>query len=286
MFEKFWFSAVPSFFTTKTLKTLALSCCLVGFYTFLVLYIEENILHIDFKPGSTIFSLLGLVLGLLLVFRTNTAYDRWWEGRRMLGSLVNNTRNFAMKLNAYLDPADRENRVFFARMIGNYGTAMKEHLRSGVIFKELELTEQTLSELKKAKHVPNAIAAYMYTRINTLTDEGKLSKEQFLVIDKHLESFTDVVGACERIKNTPIPKSYSTHLKKFLFFYILMLPFGIIHDLEYWSILVMIIVFYAFTGLEIIGEEIEDPFGKDINDLPTDTISLKIKENVHELLGI
>lgn len=285
MLENFWFSAVPSFFTTKVLRTLAFSCVIVGVYTYIILFVEESLLHIDFKPSSTIFSLLGVVLGLLLVFRTNTAYDRWWEGRRMLGNLTNNTRAFAIKLNAFLPSDDKENRSFFAQMIGNYGVALKEHLRNGVIFEELEIDEQNLSKLKKADHVPNAIASILQARITLLYRNGVFSKEEFLVIDKNIESLTEVVGACERIKNTPIPKSYSTHLKKFLFLYMLMLPFGIIHDLQYWSILVMIIVFYAFAGLETIGEEIEDPFGNDINDLPTDGISARIKLNVHELLG-
>ncbi len=285
MFENFWFKAVPSFFTTKVLRTLAVSCMIVALYTYFILWVESSVLHIDFKPSSTIFSLLGVVLGLLLVFRTNTAYDRWWEGRRILGSHTNNTRSFAIKLNAYLPKDDKENRLFFAQMIGNYGVALKEHLRKGVKFEELEIDENLLEELKTAKHVPNKIASIICERITQLYRKGLITNEEFIVIDKNIESFTEVMGVCERIKNTPIPKSYSIHLKKFLFLYILMLPFGIIHDLQYWSILVMVIVFYAFTGLEIIGEEIEDPFGKDINDLKTDAIARNVRLNVHELLG-
>jgi len=284
MFENFWFKAVPSFFTTKVLRTLSLSCAVVALYTYGVLYFEYSVLHIDFKPSPTIFSLLGLVLGLLLVFRTNTAYDRWWEGRRILGSLTNNSRSFAIKLNAYLAEDDIENRTFFAQMISNYGLAVKEHLRQGVKFEQLELDHRYLEILKKSDHVPNRIATIICTKITELYRKGLITNEEFLVSDKNLESFTDVVGACERIKNSPIPKSYTIHLKKFLFLYMLMLPFGIIHDLQYWSILVMIVIFYAFAGLEVIGEEIEDPFGKDINDLPTDAISKNIRLNVHEVL--
>jgi ion channel-forming bestrophin family protein len=286
MFENFWFKAVPSFFTTKVLRTLAFSCVIVAIYTYLILFVEFSVLHIDFKPSPTIFSLLGVVLGLLLVFRTNTAYDRWWEGRRILGNLTNNARSFAIKLNAYLSIDDKSNRTFFAQMIGNYGVALKEHLRQGVKFEELEIDDHFLEELKKANHVPNRIATIICAKITQLYRNGQITKEEFLVCDKNLESFTDVVGACERIKNSPIPKSYTTHLKKFLFLYITMLPFGIVQDLKYWSILVMVIVFYAFAGLEVIGEEIEDPFGTDINDLPTEAISRNIRANVHELLDV
>lgn len=260
------------------------SCLIVAIYTFLIVYIEDQVLHIEFKPSPTIFSLMGIVLGLLLVFRTNTAYDRWWEGRRMLGHLTNQTRNLAIKLNAYLPKDDNTDRLFFAQMIGNYGVAMKEHLRKGVIFEELEVDGYYMTELKKVKHVPNKIVAMLVERVNSLYKQGVFTGEQFLVLDKQLESFAEVVGACERIRNTPIPLSYSVHLKKFLFFYLMILPFGIMQDLKYASIIIMVLVFYAFAGLEVIGEEIEDPFGKDVNDLPTDDISIRIRGSMKELL--
>lgn len=284
-YPPFWFKAVADFHKTKTLSFLMTSLIVVALYVFVIVYVEQEIFHIDFKPSSTIFSLLGLVLGLLLVFRTNTAYDRWWEGRRMLGALVNNARNLALKFNAYLPKSDFENRNFYVSMIGNYGIAMKEHLRDGVLWDELdEIEAQYLNQLMSAKHVPNKIAGLMYEKTNQLYIDGIFTAEQFLVLDKQIESFTDVVGACERIKNTPIPFSYSVHLKKFLFFYIGLLPFALIHDMGYWSIPVMVLVFYAFAGLEVIGEEIEDPFGKDVNDLPTDKISINININVKEIL--
>jgi putative membrane protein len=191
----------------------------------------------------------------------------------------------ALKFSAYLPENDHDNRTFLTAMIGNYGIAMKEHLREGVIWEELEtIPEKYINQIKSAKHVPNKIAALIYERTNELYKSGKISGDQFIVLDKQIESLTDVVGACERIRNTPIPFSYSVHLKKFLFFYIAILPFGLIHDLKYWSIPIMVMVFYAFTGLEVIGEEIEDPFGRDVNDLPTDAISQNIKRNVHEIL--
>lgn len=282
----FWFSAIKNFHRTKTLYILFTGMIAVAVYVFLIMYVESELFKLDFKPNPMIFSLLGLALSLMLVFRTNTAYDRWWEGRRMLGNLVNNTRNLALKLNAFLPQNDNETKAFYIKWIGNYGIAMKEHLRSGVKFEELKnFSEDELLEMKKYKHVPNFMAGLLYKKTNELYQKNTLTKEQFLIIDKHLEAFTDVTGACERIKNTPIPFSYSVHLKKFIFLYMLILPFGIVNDMKYWSIPIMMIVFYAFTGLEVIGEEIEDPFGTDVNDLQTDSISLKIYENIEEILG-
>lgn len=284
IYEQFWFKDVPSFFTTKTLRVLSISCIVVGVYTWAVIYFEFQILHIDFKPSSTLFSFLGLVLGLLLVFRTNTAYDRWWEGRRLLGSLLNDSRSLALKLDAYLPETAMEDRTYLAEQISNFGFALKEHLRFGVKFEELQLDAETESALKKSIHVPNAISGLIYKRINKLYKSGIISEEQFIVIDKQIVALTDILGSCERIKSSPIPASYSTHLKMFMFFYVCILPFGIMHDMRFWSVPIMVMVFYAFVGLEIIGEEIEDPFGHDPNDLPTDAISVKIKNNVDEIL--
>jgi ion channel-forming bestrophin family protein len=115
----FWFSAVTQFHKTKILKILFLSTIVTGVYTWFLVFLEFEILHIDFRPAPAIFSLLGIVLGLMLVFRTNTAYERWWEGRRLLGTLVNNSRNFALKLDSFLPKADKESREFFAVMIPN-----------------------------------------------------------------------------------------------------------------------------------------------------------------------
>ncbi|MDX2188369.1 MAG: bestrophin family ion channel [Bacteroidota bacterium] len=280
----FWFSSVQHFHKTPTLLKLTSASIVVAYYVLAIILVEDYY-HINFKPNPTIFSLMGLVLGLLLVFRTNTAYDRWWEGRRMLGELTNQTRALAMKLNAFLPNEDYENRHYFATMIGNYGIAMKEHLRKGVKFEELEMDDHhELEVLQKSIHVPNKIASLIYMKINNLYKNKKFTEEQFLVIDRQMTVFTDVVGACERIKNTPIPFAYTIHLKKFIFFYILILPFALIYDLHYWSIILMVIIFYAFTGLEVIGEEIEDPFGKDMNDLPTDSISINIKKNIFDIL--
>jgi ion channel-forming bestrophin family protein len=282
----FWFAAITQFHKTKVLKILFLSVVAIGAYTGFLVFLEFEILKIDFRPGPAIFSLLGIVLGLMLVFRTNTAYERWWEGRKLLGTLVNNSRNFALKLDSFLPESDKESRKFFAVMIPNYAFAMKEHLREGVNFEELENTEGALDELKKAVHVPNKIANLIIARVNALYKAGVITNEQMLILDKQTEVFTDIVGGCERIKNTPIPFSYRVHLKKFIFLYMLILPFGFIHDLHYWTIMVMVIIFYAFVGLEVIGEEIEDPFGRDANDLPTDQISATIRRNVKEIFNI
>ena len=156
-YPPFWFAAVKDFHKTKTLSFLLTSLLVVALYVFSIVYIEQEIFHIDFKPNSTIFSLLGLVLGLLLVFRTNTAYDRWWEGRKLWGDLTNNARDFALKLNAILPLEDNANRIFFRKIISAYSYALKNHLTSkhsdwDLFDKQLE---GATKQVDKQKHVPN-----------------------------------------------------------------------------------------------------------------------------------
>jgi putative membrane protein len=226
------------------------------------------------------------VLGLFLVFRINSAYDRWWEGRKLWGSMVNSTRNFALKLSAYLDKDDRENRNWFSMMIPNFVTASKEHLRKGVQLSELEaVDDQFLDKLKARNHKPNAISGIMYSKVNELYKAGKLTGDQFFNLDKELKDFIDIIGACERIKNTPIPYSYSMYIKKFVFTYIITLPFGFVTTFKYVTIPAVLLIAFVLLSVELISEEIEDPFGRDVNDLPTDELSRKIRENIREILN-
>lgn len=238
----------------------------------------------EFQSTTAMHSLLGIVLGLFLVFRTNSAYDRWWEGRKLWGSMVNSTRNLALKLNSYLE-SDSEDKIWFAKMIPNFVFASKEHLRSGVQMTELEVPDaHTFETIQSAKHKPNRIASLMYDRIAELYRQKKLTGDQLINLDKELKDFIDIIGACERIKGTPIPYSYSMFLKKFIFIYIVTLPFGFVTLSGYMTVPIVILTSYVILSVELIAEEIEDPFGRDVNDLPTDTLSSRIRENIREIL--
>ena len=282
-----WFAVIFDFHRTRTLKRLLVSMVLVGAYAFMVDYVESELLHIDFKPPSYVFSMLGIVLGILLVFRTNTAYDRWWEGRKMVSKLGYTWKNVAIKLNAFLPEQDLINRRYFAQMIANHSFSLKESLRDGVKKEELVEAEPGLLEgLEKIYHIPNFFLAKICSRVNLLYRQGVITDVQFLELTKHVDDTSEVVSSCERIHNSPIPFSYAIHLKKFLFAFILILPFGFIHDLGYWAIIIVMLIFYAMVGLDVIGEEIEDPFGQDENDLPFDSLCQSLRKNVNEILKV
>jgi putative membrane protein len=235
--------------------------------------------------GTGVYSLLGIALSIVLVFRTNTAYDRWWEGRKQWGALVNNCRNLAVALHAALPEEDKETRKFFAKQITNFCIAFKEHLRDGVKIEELILMKpDELAKYATKNHIPNHINSVIYNRVEQAYRNGEIRDMDFLNIKPHVAALLDILGACERIKNTPIPFSYSVYIKQFIIFYGLFLPLGLVESYGYWTIPMSMVVFFAFIGLELMAEEIEEPFGNDSNDLPTTTISHNIKNNVFEIL--
>ena len=199
--------------------------------------------------------------------------------------MVNNTRNLAHKMNAFLDRSDADSRLWFAKMIPNFVVATREHLRKGVNINDLDpVGDDFLTKVQNAKHVPNRLSSMLYEKANELYKKGTLSGDQLIILDRELKEFSDILGACERIKNTPIPYSYSMYIKKFIFIYIITLPLGFVTQTEYMTIPIVILISFVILSVELIAEEIEDPFGKDVNDLPTDELSGKIKDNVSEIL--
>jgi len=281
---KGWFRQVYRFHKSDTIIILWKELIIIGLLTWGISWIEIKYFSESevLDNLGVIYSLIGFVLSLLLVFRTNTAYDRWWEGRKKWGSLVNDSRNLALKINSMVDlKTDLE---FFGRMIPNYAFAMKEHLREGVLVEELQLTEEEKVDISKVDHKPSYVAMKMYERLDDLKKRKEITQEEFLSIDKNLLSFSDIIGACERIKKTPIPFSYAMFLKKFIFIYVVTLPIAFIISLGYYTIPIAMFVFYVLVSIEILAEEIEDPFGKDANDLDTDGISTTIRSNVQEIL--
>ncbi|MBL7884193.1 MAG: hypothetical protein JNL69_09000 [Bacteroidia bacterium] len=282
---KDWSKLIFHFHKSDSFRMLIPAMLTLAIYSSILTYLDVELQVIKLRSTTVLHSLLGFVLSLLLVFRTNTAYDRWWEGRKLWGDLVNNSRNLMLKLNAFIPAEKKELKNNFRILISNYPFALKEHLRGG--FKE-ELLEDhpshRVGELKTYSHIPNRIAQQLYLEIENLKKENIISEEKLIVLNEELRSFTNIVGACERIKATPIPYSYSTFIKRIIFLYIITLPIGLVDDFKWASIPMVLFVFYAFASLELIAEEIEDPFGYEDNDLPTDEIAERIKKNLQEII--
>lgn len=286
---KDWFSFLFYYGRSDTVRKLLPLLIVMALYSWLIAYLEIEVWQLSDKSyvrnTSIMHTMLGFVISFLLVFRTNTAYERWWEGRKLWGSLVNNSRNLAMKI-ASLLPPDHHHRVFFRKAIPAYAVALKNHLRSEetaiALFDGLDAELQHSLDMKK--HVPNQVASLMFRHVQDMHRTGTITGEQLLFINNELMAFTDICGACERIKNTPIPYSYSVFIKKFIFVYVITLPFGFVFNLGYYVIPIVTFIFYVLTSLELIAEEIEEPFGGDENDLPLEKMAHNIRVHIHEII--
>jgi putative membrane protein len=268
---KDWITFIFRFHKADTFRKLIPMMIFIGSYTFCVGFLELEYWQLSIKSHlsniTVMHTMLGFVISLLLVFRTNTAYDRWWEGRKLWGALVNNSRNLALKLSLMLK--EEHDRSYFKKMIPSYASILVKHLTDEET--SLQLYQDLDLQMDHHKHRPNQVAKMIYKKVYDLHEQKKITGDQLIILNSEVQSFTDICGACERIKNTPIPYSYSAFIKKFIFFYVMTLPFGYVFSLGYYAIPVVIFVFYVLASLELIAEEIEDPFGFDA------TIYLSIK---------
>ncbi|HEY0046203.1 MAG TPA: bestrophin family ion channel [Flavobacterium sp.] len=281
---KDWFTFIFRFHKADTVRKLLPLMIAIGAYSALIGYLELVYWKVPedshLRNITVLHGMLGFVISLLLVFRTNTAYDRWWEGRKLWGSLVNNSRNLALKLSAMVD--DEIDRKYLRDLIAQFAVVLHRHLNAEATAHQLDEEYETI--LDDIRHKPNQVAKLLFEKVNSLYLTKKISGDQLILLNQELLSFTEICGACERIKNTPIPYSYSAFLKKFIFFYVMSLPLGYVFDLGIYVVPVVVFIFYVLASLELIAEEIEDPFGNDANDLPTAKIADNIRRHVAELL--
>jgi putative membrane protein len=249
-----------------------------------VVWFDKHVYHVGIP--STVHSLVGLALGLLLVFRTNASYDRFWEGRKQWGGIVNETRNLARASSVLLREAPDLHRSI-VRWTVVWAHAAMCSLRGkrglGPIGKLLPADER--DAVLAAQHVPLAVAVRISRDLDEARRRGVITDYQQMALDQNVQLLIDYIGACERIRKTPLPFAYVVHLRRALILYCFSLPFALI-DTFHWATLGLVFVLaYTFFGIEEIGVEIEDPFGVDDNDLPLDGICATIQGNLLPLIG-
>ncbi len=293
---KDWFTFVFRVHKAETLKRLWPLLLGVGTYSAAWAYVE-TVLFKDYKSVSMvsnigiIYSILGFTLSLFLVFRTNTAYDRWWEGRRLWGELTNAIRNLCIHLNAILPQTDVQRREYYQSLLSLFPTALRFHLQDRKIpahfFSENPVhasIAMDINTIKKSRHQPQTIAKLFVAGLKADIQHGLLTHADIEHFKVEINKLMDVCGGCERIKNTPIPFTYSVFIKKFIFLYVMIFPIVYSTQLNFLITPVTMFVLYVLASIELIAEEIEDPFNGDESDLPTEAISKNIKISTEELL--
>ncbi|ARV57307.1 hypothetical protein BZZ01_00520 [Nostocales cyanobacterium HT-58-2] len=262
-------------------------------YGFLVTSLYDLGLPVAFPEKTIVLNnaVLSFNLGLtlLLVFRTNTAHERFWEGRKILGSLVSIVRNLAQKIYIFIEeysPKDKLEKKVIIRLLVAFAIATKLHLRSEPLDESLAMFMSDIQyfELKCTYHPPLQIAFWIRDYLQLQYERNCLNIYQLIDLHKLVDEMVDVVGGCERILRTPLPLIYTINLKILVIIYCLTLPLEVVSGLIWWTGIVMAFVSFTLLSIEEIGSEIEEPFGHDPNDLPLNLICKTMEHYVEELI--
>lgn len=274
-------------FKGAIIKKLLIRMFLLSIITFVLIYIHnhnESYQKLNLTISGALPGYMGAALGLLLVFRNATAYDRWWEARKEIGALVNTSRNLAITLNGLL-PFNTAERKEVSSLLICFVYNLKAHLRDTTDKISLDILTQEDKELvEKAKHKPVVIANIMTNKIENVWKRNLISDIQQSILIQKINDLIDILGKCERIKNTPIPSAYTYLLNFMIYLYVIILPFSLVDDIGWFCIPLVVLLYYILMSIVITSEEIEEPFGYDLNDLPMDKIALNIKNNIEEIV--
>lgn len=279
---KSWLGLIFSLNKSDTIRILWKQLLFIAILAAIIIELLHRLpIYYQIKLGSytkeltAIYSLIGFVMSLLLLFRTNGAYDRWWEGRKLWGAIVNDCRSAYLKIVTRISA--EEDKKELGRLLELYIHNAKNNLRvrnKQTIFSKHE------NRLEDGS--PVYVMQMIYTKLREIEKKGELTQGDLIQIDVNLNGLMASLGGCQRIKNTPIPYSYSLFIKKFIFLYVITLPIVFFH-FDYWAILITTFVFYALVSMEVLAEEIEDPFGTDDNDLPLEQICITIETDLRNI---
>lgn len=264
---------------SRTGWQVALNAVLIGCYAAIPAWLQsgERLSLLEGVPAD-IHAALTLVLGWLLVFRTNTSYARWWEARTLWGSLINTIRNLSLKF-VVLVKTPEEDQQKLRRLLSAFAWALKDHLRDGASLEDSDLTDGQ----EIPKHIPTFLVSRLYDRLSGWKQTKRIDGSDLIVIDEDLRRMLEIVGGCERIRNTRIARSYRTFARQCVFLYLATLPWGIVHDFSWWTIPLTSLISYFMLGLETAAEHTEEPFGHDDDDLDLESLCRVIDASLEDV---
>jgi putative membrane protein len=249
-----------------------------------VWYVGTNttlIPHSDIAP----YELIGAALAVLLMLRTNTGYDRWYEGRKLWGGIVNQSRNLAQVGLTY-GPSDPEWRSSFARWVAAFPHACRHSLRGEREISDMqELLGDETAALRSAQHLPLYVTQRLADLLRDAVDDERMDRFAFMEAERQRTQLIDHIGACERILKTPLAKALSVKIRRFLVIYLIALPFGIFDRAGIMTPLIVMLVAYPLLSLDQISVDLQNPFSvKRVSHLPLGDICRNIEGNVMALL--
>lgn len=221
------------------------------------------------KNITLMHSLLGFVISMLLVFRTNTAYERWWEAHKIWAGLVSNCHSLALKLRATTPPENEELAGWWSCQIGGY----------------LHQVRSELAGQSGSSSSPLLLLQAMHQKLEQMCRQGQLPEARLFMLSQELTCLGAAWMGSQRIRNTPIPQFYLLFLRKFMLAYTLTLPLGFAFSLSWYAVPVVVFVFYVLASLELIAEQIEQPFGNDSADLALERICQRVEDDLRSIFS-
>ena len=266
--------------TAALRKGLILSLLMAGYSGIAVLKERGRYeRYADFPAGLE--AAISLVIGLMLAFRVNRAYDRWWEGRILWGTLVNASRNLAIKVNNFVDTQD-DSVERFRQFLVAFPYALRDHLRDTAAVDRSPCVAQ---EHSNVQHVPSWIVNQLYEILTSWQQHQRIQPGEFWMLDREAKVLLEVCGGCERIKNTPIASSFQVFLNHSLIVFLLTLPWGIVNEFDLWTIPLVFVTSYFAIAAEGIAEHVEQPFRAGGDGLDLDRICAGIQSSVDEIFA-
>ncbi|MCR1004378.1 MAG: bestrophin, partial [Stenotrophomonas maltophilia] len=238
------------------------------------------------RVSVTPFTLLGLVLSIFLSFRNSACYERWWEGRKLWGQLVYESRSLARQVNLLLaDDTGRRRRIAYVTTAFAHALAGRLRGRIVALMALPWLDKRQREQLGQRENVPDALLAMIAAELAQALRSGELDPILYTQLEERLHAMSSIQAGCERILTTPLPFAYTLLLHRCAWMFCVLLPFGLASSLGWGTPVLSAVLACAFFGLDQLGEEMEDPFALEPNDLPLDALVRTIEIDQLDALG-
>ncbi|WP_288443676.1 bestrophin family ion channel [uncultured Chryseobacterium sp.] len=275
----------------SVLKKIVIQLTIITLFSLAIYFFKGKIFDYKVHLNPTIFTLIGLALAIFMGFCNSASYDRFWEGRKLWGLLVIETRSLTRQILSLVNdssPEAKEEKEKIIKLISAFAWSLNFQLRdkSGTEHLERLLSPEQLELVKNKKFIPNIILGFIADWLSEQNKKGNIDTIVMTSMDHQLNQFSNISGGCERIYNTPLPFAYSVLLHRTVYLYCFWLPFGLVDTLGWMMPLIVLLISYTFIALDAIIQEIGEPFGEEENDLALNSICRTIEFSIFEQAGI
>ncbi len=268
----------------SVLKKIIVQLVTITLFSLAIYFFKGKIFDYKVHLNPTIFTLLGLALAIFMGFCNTASYDRYWEGRKLWGLLVIETRSLTRQIFSLVDGPSKEEKQKIIKMISAFCWSLNDQLRDRPGTERIShlLSADQMKVLEHKKFIPSIILGFIAGWIKEQHKKGCIDTIVLTQLDHQLNQFSNISGGCERIHNTPLPFAYSVLLHRTVYLYCFWLPFGLVDSLGWMMPLIVVLISYTFIALDAIIQEIGEPFGEEENDLALNSICRTIEYSVFE----